>query len=434
MLSVAIQTLGCKLNQAESAMLAQDFIDRGYIVIESGEDADVSVINTCTVTARSDSKCRQAIRKCIRANPEATIIVAGCYPQISTDAIAEIPGVDYILGVQEKLQVFKYFPGPGKLNTPVVAVSPVNHVQCVQDHGIGYYGSQTRAVLKVQSGCDNDCTYCIVPTVRGPSRSVPVETVLKQTRQLVQQGYKEIVITGIHVGEYGKDLPGQSSLPDLLNAMVKVEGLLRIRLTSLEPHHVSDNLLRIMADYHTICRHFHLSIQSGSPEILAAMKRKSSQITIKNAIQKILHAFPDAGLGTDIIAGFPGETDSHFQETRELLESMPFSYFHVFPFSSRPGTLAAALPNQVPVRDRMERVKNLRELGKEKSKMFRKQWMGRTADVLLESRNRQGSMSGWTSQYIRVEVGFDPKLVNCVVPVQLETLTDKGIRGKVSAV
>jgi len=433
MLSVVIKTLGCKLNQAESAMIARDFVNRGYCVVDSGERADVSVINTCTVTLRSDAKCRQEIRKSMKANPDTTVIVTGCYPQVSVHDIADIPGVDYVLGVQEKLDIFKYFSKPGKLKTPLIAVASVRHTRHVIDHSIGYYGNQTRAALKIQSGCDNRCTYCIVPAARGPGRSVPMDTVLTHARQLVRQGYREIVITGVHIGEYGKTLPGHPDLPGLLRKMTDVEELSRIRLSSLEPQHVSDNLLNVMSDHNKICRHFHLSIQSGSPEILKAMGRKSSRTDIEQAIQKILDAFPEAGMGTDIIVGFPGETDRHFQETRDFIGQFPFSYFHIFPFSPRPGTPAAVLLNQIAVRERAERVKQLRALGRQKSILYRERWTGRVVDVLFEGKNRHGGMTGWTSQYVRAEVKFDPALVNRLVPVRLGTLTEQGIRGKVIA-
>jgi len=429
MFSVTFKTLGCKLNQAESAMMMQDFIDRGYMIADENEGSDVSVINTCTVTRRSDAKCRQAVRQALRAHPGTTVIVVGCYSQVAADQIAGISGVDYVFGVQEKLQIFKFFPGPGKLEKPVLAVTPIRNRHEVISHAAGFYGDHTRAVMKIQSGCDQHCTYCIVPAARGPRRSVPLNDVLKQAQKLIDRGYKEIVLTGVHVGEYGKECPDHPDLPALLQALTELKSLERIRLTSLEPENITSRLLSVISDYDQICRHFHLSFQSASPEILKRMGRPSDAGVIRHVLQKVTDMFPEAGLGADILVGFPGETEKNFEETRELLGQFPFSYLHVFPYSARPGTPAAMFPDQIPSRIRRERARELRELGKTKAVAFRQRWMGRRVRVLLEGKNRNGWMSGWTSEYLRVQTRFDPERINTLVFVEIEAVTEYGVRG-----
>ncbi|MBN1781696.1 tRNA (N(6)-L-threonylcarbamoyladenosine(37)-C(2))-methylthiotransferase MtaB [bacterium] len=429
--AVLFKTLGCKLNQAETALMVEAFLHHGYTVTGSESQAQVAVINTCTVTGRSDAKCRQAIRHVLTANPGATVIVTGCYSQVAAQEIASIPGVDYILGIQEKLEIFRHFPGPGKKDGPVVAVNPVQNLQKEKIAGAGDFQTQTRAILKIQNGCDNRCAYCIVPVARGPGRSIPLDTVLDHARQLADRGYREIVLTGVHVGAYGKDMQPAGLLPDLLEAMTKISGLLRIRLTSLEPEDVSDRLLDVIAHHEQICRHFHLSVQSASRDVLKAMKRRSGLSGIEATLGRILKKFAGPGLGADIITGFPGESDSHFHETRDFLAATPFTYFHVFPFSARNGTPAAAFTGQVPVRIRMERAADLRMLGHEKALAFRGSWLNRHVRVLLEGRNHNGRMSGWTSEYIRVSVPFRSDLINRLVSVKTLDLDGKGIRGEV---
>ncbi len=428
LVTVTFKTLGCKLNQAETAMMMQDFREQGYTVVDSNEGADVTVVNTCTVTGRSDAKCRRAIRHALSKNPETTVIVTGCYSQSASQEIRKIDGVDYILGVDEKLDLFSYFPGPGKQDIPSVAVSPVKDRKEISAHSAGDYGEQTRAVLKIQNGCDNFCTYCIVPLVRGPSRSVASGEVLRQAESLVKRGFKEIVLTGVHVGEYGKKGNLPSRLPQLLDSLADIPGLYRIRLSSLEPENVTPELLDAVSRNPKICRHFHLSIQSGSPEILKAMGRRSDLEKIRSALSMVGRQFPDAGLGADIIVGFPGENEDHFKETRTLLQAYPFSYFHVFPFSKRPGTPAAAMKD-VAQKIKLNRAGQLRRLGEEKKNSFRKRWLGRLVEILPENRNDSGWMKGWTSEYLRVEIPFDSSLVNRPVKVRLVNIQGDTVRG-----
>ena len=303
------------------------------MTVENPDAADVAVVNTCTVTGRSDAKCRQAIRHILDLNPRTTLIVTGCYSQSAAGEIAAIQGVDYILGVQEKLDLFHYFPGPGKTADPQISVSSVQDERVLIPHAAGNY-NHTRAMLKIQTGCDHRCTYCIVPSVRGPSRSMSLSEVLNEARQLVKRGFKEIVLTGVHVGEYGKSESEAAGLPRLLKAMLSIESLFRIRLTSLEPENLTDELFETILSSRKICRHFHVSVQSGSPSILDTMGRSSDVKAIQRSIDRLYYYFPNAGLGADIIVGFPGEWDQQFEETRDFLLKNPFSYFHV-PISFR---------------------------------------------------------------------------------------------------
>jgi threonylcarbamoyladenosine tRNA methylthiotransferase MtaB len=424
--SVYFKTLGCKLNQAETAILAQKFLDQGYETAESADSADVAVVNTCTVTGRSDAKCRQAVRHILSRNPGTTMIVTGCYSQRAADDIAEIPGVDYILGVREKLNLFQFFHEPGKRAQPQISVSSVEHHSPMTMHAAGGI-DRTRAMLKIQTGCDRHCTYCIVPLVRGPGRSMPLSGILKEAKRLVNSGFREIVLTGVHIGAYGQP-EGTCGLPALLRSLLSIEALPRIRLTSLEPEHCTDELLEVVRSSSRICRHFHVSIQSGSPSILRAMGRPSDVNAIQKRIERIFRFFPDAGLGADIIVGFPGETESQFEETRQLLLKNAFSYLHIFPYSSRRGTRAADLPD-LPARIKSERARLLRELGAHKKQAFQNRWLGKTVEVLLETKNHSGWITGWSSEYLRVGVPFDSRFMNQLVPVHLRTIRNRVVRG-----
>jgi threonylcarbamoyladenosine tRNA methylthiotransferase MtaB len=431
MFTVAFKTFGCKLNQAETALMVRDFKDRGYRVIEWNEGADISVLNTCTVTHRSDAKCRQAVRHVLACNPNSTVILTGCYPQTQKDTAASIPGVDYIFGSKEKNHLFEFFHGPGKLEKPKVYVSPVINSETETRTTEGDYSEQTRAFVKIQDGCNNRCAYCIVPFARGPSQSVSLNSILKQTEALVDKAYHEIVLTGVHIGEYGKDLNPPSSLSDLLESLLTIPKPRRIRLSSLEPKNITESLLRIITQSGRICRHFHVPLQSGCDRMLSAMNRSYSTGVYREKIEQIFSIVGEVGLGTDVVVGFPGETDADFQTTYQFIESLPFIYLHVFPFSIREGTKAASMNSQISSRVRFERARLLRELGQKKKLNFMKRWVGREVDVLLEHRNLNGWMSGLTSEYLRVKVPFSERLQNKIVRVKIESVISNEVMGKV---
>lgn len=429
--TVTFKTLGCKLNQAETAMLTRAFLEHGYAIVPNGEKADVTVINTCTVTGRSDAKCRQAVRSVLRRNPESTVIVTGCYPQVAVQEIEAIPGVDYILGVPDKLALFDHFSGPGKREAPFVRVSMQSLSKSALPHNSGAYPNQTRAFLPIQTGCDRRCAYCIVPLARGPSRSLKDSDVLGHAVQLIRKGYKEIVLTGVHVGEYGKDRSGASELPALLRRLIRLDASVRFRLSSLDPGDLTDELVETVAAHPRICRHFHIAMQSGSDAILRAMNRRHSASELRRKVARMLRILGRTGLGADIITGFPGETDALFQETVDFIRSVPFTYFHVFPFSARKGTAAAGMEGQIPPRIRIERARRLRSIGEDIRRDFMDSFIGKDVSVLFESTKVRNRMRGFSSEYLRVEASYDPHWVNRIVPVRIVRPDKNALTGEI---
>jgi threonylcarbamoyladenosine tRNA methylthiotransferase MtaB len=427
--TVSFRTFGCKLNQAETAMMAEQFLSRGYEILDPDECADVVLIHTCTVTGRSDAKCRQAVHHALDRNPGATVIVAGCYSQVSASSLAEIPGVDYVLGTEDKLRLFESFPGPGKRPSPSISVSPVTRLRNSAPYQAGAFGTHTRAFLKIQGGCSRACAYCIVPLARGPSRSEAPQEVIRNAETLVRSGFREIVITGTHLGDYGREWSRGPRLPELIEQLLEIPRLERLRMSSLDPDEVTGDLVRTVVKHDRICRHFHVSLQSGSDPVLKAMNRPYNTDEFREIIGRLDRLFKKPGLGTDVITGFPGETDALFEETARFVESLPFSYLHVFPFSPRKGTHAESMAQQVPPAVRIERAHVLRGIGARKRRAFTEQWIGETVPVLLEGRNENGRMAGFTSEYLRVEAEGDPSLSNRMVPVRVEALTERGASG-----
>ena len=430
MKTVSFYTFGCKLNQSESAGIIKSFVDRGYRVVSMDKSADVCVLNTCTVTERSDAKVRKAVRHVLKQHPETTIIVSGCYSQVAPYDLLKIRGIDYILGTDEKFKIFDYFSGPGKQTSPKIRITPAERLHKAESRP-GEYLNHTRAFLKIQDGCNHRCSYCIVPFARGPSRSVPIVEVMQQAELLFQKGYKEIVLTGVHIGEYGRDLSEKSLLLLLLQQLHQLEGIGRIRLSSLDPEDITDDLLEFCADSEKICRHFHIPLQSGCDSILRAMNRQYTTKGFREKVDKITATFQNVGIGTDIIVGFPGETDAQFDETYRFIENLSLTYLHIFPFSIRKGTEAASMKNQVAAKIRMERAKKLRKLGELKRRQFMSRWKDETVNVLLESRTNKGWMSGFSSEYLRVEVPLKRKLTNQFVCVHVNDVSGSHVRGEV---
>ena len=410
-------------------MMVKEFTDHGYRIVPFQKGADVSVIHTCTVTERSDAKCRRSIRHALRLNPETTVIVVGCYAQTAADQIREIPGVDYILGTAEKLRIFDYFIGPGKLGNSRVCITSTEHLVEAKSRPAEFV-DHTRAFLKIQDGCDRRCAYCIVPFARGPSRSVAPEEVIRQANILVGKEYREIVLTGVHIGKYGKDLRSNDSLFDLLQRLLEIESLGRLRLSSLDIEDISDALIGLLANIPKICRHLHIPLQSGCDAVLKAMKRTYTTKILCEKIERIVSTVGRIGLGTDVIVGFPGETEDRFEETVRFIEEMPFTNLHVFPFSPRKGTPAASIPGQVEPRIRMERARRLIAMGNLKKKQFVETWVGREVDVLMEGRNVNGWMGGFTSEYLRVEIPFEKTFINRFVRVRIDDVSEFTARGR----
>ncbi|MBN1893306.1 tRNA (N(6)-L-threonylcarbamoyladenosine(37)-C(2))-methylthiotransferase MtaB [bacterium] len=430
-MNVAFKTLGCKLNQAETAILSEAFRKRGFNIVRWAQDADVAVLNTCTVTSRTDAKCRQAIRQARSANPEAVIAVVGCYSQISAQDIALIPGVDYIVGDSSKLALPDLIEPVKKRKQPLILVSDSWPEGPLPTPHSGDFGSRTRAFLRIQTGCDRRCAYCIVPAARGPSRCLPEGEILKHFSRLVFRGFREIVLTGVHVGDFRFQEGNSAGLSELLGYLSGLHPDIRIRMTSLDPENIDERLIRVMKENPNICRHFHVALQSGSDSLLKAMNRSHSASSFRKIMDRITGAFGPVGLGSDIITGFPGENDRQFRETVDCVQSIPFTYLHVFPFSARPGTAAAAMDGQVPMPVRLERADLLRELGQAKKENFLKTRIGRHAEVLFERRATGKWMSGLSSEYFRVEAPWDAAAINRFAVVQIEAVQGAVCRGTV---
>ena len=427
---VSFYTLGCKLNASETGTLARQFEARGYRRVEFYEPADVVLINTCSVTDNADRKCRKVVQQARRQNPEAYVIVVGCYAQLKPQEIAEIPGVAAVLGAAEKFSLFEHLPEfrfEGRVRvhrSPVAAADTFVPTHALED--------RTRAFLKIQDGCDYTCSFCTIPLARGGSRSLPPEQVLEAARALTAQGAQEIVLSGINLGDYAANMPWQSSLLEVLRLLDTAEGVApRLRLSSVEPNLLSDGIVELVAQSARLVPHFHLPLQSGSNAILGKMRRRYRRELYADRVAQIKAAMPDAGIGVDVIVGFPQETERDYRETYEFLTELEVSYLHVFPYSERADTVAAALPGAVAPAVRAERSEHLRQLSHKKKHAFARRYVGQTRPVLWEEAPKGGFMSGLTDNYLRVQAPYDPLLVNEIVPTLLEAVTDDGeLRGE----
>lgn len=414
---VALHTLGCRLNTSETGSIAQGFKDRGYDIVEFGQPADVVFINTCTVTDAADSTCRNLIRKAHGSSPEGKIVVAGCYAQMEPEKIAGMQGVDLVLGNSEKYKVFEYLDEESE---------NAIHV----DKSWQFYGaatttadSHTRAFLKIQDGCNYVCSFCIIPFARGRSRAITVADAVIEAKKLVSQGFKEIVLTGVNIGEY--EQASGEKLHDLVAQVLAVDGLERFRLSSVEPNTITDELLEVLKSSPKVLDHFHIPLQSGDDEILKAMRRKYTVADYKKVIGKIMAAFPNAGIGADVIVGFPGETKEQFDNTFNLLKELPMTHFHVFPYSKRKNTTASKMDNHIHSTEKKNRVKTLNMFGDAKLNLFSEDQIGKRTKVLFERRNKAGHFEGYSSNYVRVQVVTDQELSN-VERVVLITGMDNG--------
>ncbi len=385
-------------------MLGKLFVDQGFTIVDFGEHADVCIINTCSVTERADRECRQVIRRALRTSENPFIVVTGCYAQLKPEEVASIDGVDVVLGAKEKFNILDHVNfneySIEKNLSPQVFVSDI---ASVDNFGIGYSTSasdRTRAFLKVQDGCDYTCSFCTIPLARGASRSQSIEACLQQARTLVDQGYKEIVLTGVNVGDYGKK--NDSTLLALLHKLVHVGGLERIRISSIEPNLLNDEMVDFVASERKMANHFHIPLQSGSDDVLKAMRRRYSLAHYHDLIHRIRTRIPDCGIGVDVIVGFPGESDTHFEETHRFLTELPASYLHVFTYSERPNTQALQLGKPVEPKIRFKRNQTLRMLSEKKKHAFFRAMIGRNADVLMEGDVKDGLRFGFSGNYVRV--------------------------------
>lgn len=402
MKTVAFHTVGCKLNQYETNDIERQFADRGWQVVAFGDPADVTVVNTCTVTGRSDQRCRAALRKARRASPGGTVVAAGCYAEAQPAAVGDLAEVDLVLGNRGKAAVFEHLDEAGRPRAGRAAVGPQATGAPAPFVPIRAFSGHTRAFVKIQDGCDARCAYCIVPQARGGNRSLPAAEVLAQVGALVEAGYAEVVLTGVHLGTWGRDLAPRDSLAGLLARVVALPGLGRLRLSSIEPTEFTPELLELLASSPAICPHLHVPLQSGAASVLRAMGRPYGPAQFTALVARLTATLPDPGIGADVIAGFPGERGEEFQETAALIESLPLTYLHVFPYSPRPGTTAAAMDGQVPPPERERRAALLREIGRAKAAAFRERHVGRTVRALIEG--RPGRAHALTGNYLKIAV------------------------------
>lgn len=417
-MKVAIHTLGCKVNSYESEAMIELFKQEGYEEVSFKELADVYVINTCTVTNTGDSKSRQMIRKAIRKNPEAVICVVGCYSQIAPDDIKNIDGVSVVLGTQfrnEIVDLVKQFQQDQK---QIVKVKDVMRLKTFEDLNIDHF-SNTRAFLKIQDGCNNFCTYCIIPYARGRVRSRSPESVLRQAQELVDHGYYEIVLTGIHTAGYGEDLDDYSFY-DLLVDLIKIKGLKRLRISSIETSQIPDEMINLIASSHVIVDHLHVPLQSGCDETLKRMNRKYNCETYYQKLSHIKEKIPDIVFTTDVIVGFPGETEEEFEKTYQFIEKVGFTQLHVFPYSPRRGTPAAKMDNQIADTIKHERVNRLIELSHQLNSQYAKSQIGKTLRVLFE-KEEDGFFIGHGDNYLLVKVSSDDRLIGQIRDVIIES-------------
>lgn len=423
---VAFHTLGCKLNFSETSTIRRQFEDQGYHTVSFEEGADIYVLNTCSVTDFADKKCRYEVRRALKYSPDAKIVVVGCYAQLKPKEIAEIPGVDLVLGAGEKFNILKYIDEISGLGTKgMVRAGDINTVNTFVDSFS--FGDRTRSFLKVQDGCDYKCSFCTIPQARGKSRSDTVEKAVINAQKIAWQGIKEIVLTGVNLGDFGNgteviegEKPKKNALfIDLIRELNKVEEIERIRISSIEPNLITEEIIRFVSESDRFVPHFHIPLQSGSDKILKLMRRRYASDLYKNRIELIKSVMPHCCIGVDVIVGFPGETEEDFMDTYNFINELDISYLHVFTYSERANTPAAEMPGVVPMQVRRERNDRLRLLSEKKKHFFYQQYAGSTREVLFEHQVENGMISGYTDNYIRVAVPNDEDLANTVVPVKL---------------
>ncbi len=420
--TVAFYTLGCKLNFSETSTIARQFEKDGFSKTDFENPADVYVINTCSVTDHADTKCRNIVRQALRYNPDAFIAVVGCYAQLKPEEIAEIPGVDIVLGANEKFNLPQYIENTKKEKAGIHACE----IKDVKDFIPSWSaGDRTRTFLKVQDGCDYFCAFCTIPLARGFSRSENIEKTVGYAREASATGVKEIVLTGVNIGDFGNGT--DENFLKLINKLDKVGGVERFRISSIEPNLLTDEIIEFVATSERFVPHFHIPLQSGSDKILASMRRRYESKLYAERVAKIKQLMPDACIGADVIVGFPGETEEDFLQTYTFLNDLEVSYLHVFTYSERDNTTALRIKEVVPVEERKRRNKMLTILSEKKKRYFYEQQKGNEFTVLFEQENQDGMISGFTENYIRVKTEFDEGLVNQLIKVKLENMAPDGI-------
>mgnify|MGYP001450574533 CR=1 FL=1 len=427
----AFYTLGCKVNQYETEAMIEAFEKQGYEIVDYNGFADIYIINTCTVTNMGDRKSRQIIRRALDYNPDAFIAVVGCYSQIAPDEILDIEGVKLVLGTSHRTRIVELVEKAAKKKEKTNAVSNIMEVNAFEDMGIRQYKNRTRAFLKIQEGCDQYCSYCIIPYARGHIRSRKPENIIEEVIGLAQNGFKEIVLTGIHVGSYGKDLGGME-LIDIIEKVHEVEGIDRIRMSSVEPKTLDEDFIDRLSNLNKICRHFHLSLQSGCDETLKRMNRKYTTDEYRKVVRNLREAYDDVGITTDIIVGFPGETDEEFGKTIKFIDEISFSSMHIFKYSPRQGTPAANYKNQVSPEVKERRSNLVAEIARKNQNKFIEKFINNNFKVLFEQelKNRKNYYEGLTPNYIRIIAESAYDISGRVVETMLKEVKDDYAIGK----
>lgn len=442
--SVAFYTLGCKLNYSETSSIQRLFEDNGFFVNEFDEGADVYVINTCSVTDFADQKCRQIVRRALRHTPQSFVVVVGCYAQLKPQEIAEIPGVDLVLGAGEKFKIIDYIDSLTKAQGKgMVSAGEIREVNTF--HNAFSFGDRTRSFLKVQDGCDYKCSFCTIPLARGKSRSDTVESVVANAQKIAEMGVKEIVLTGVNIGDFGNGtevIEGtkakkEALFIDLIKELDKVEGINRFRISSIEPNLLTDEIIYFVADSQRFMPHFHIPLQSGNNKQLQQMRRRYKRELYASRVETIKSIMPHACIGVDVIVGFPDETDEDFLETYRFINSLDISYLHVFTYSERPNTPANEMENAVPMQKRRERNEMLRILSEKKRRAFYQQFLGQTREVLFEKHKNSAFLTGFTDNYIKIELPKGENAdgtsrynreggINTFAPIELIDFNDEG--------
>ena len=425
MKKIAFHTLGCKLNFSETSTLSRMVVERGYQKVDFYQNPDIFIINTCSVTENADKKCHKIVKEAKKISPDAYIIVIGCYAQLKPRYISQIREVDMVLGVSGKFQLPNILANLQKKTTPQILVSPLRK-------GIHFSDSysieeRTRAFLKIQDGCDYKCSFCTIPLARGKSRSQNIQNILNNIRKIANSGVREIVLTGVNLGDYGKIYQKRKyHFIELLERLEKVDSIYRFRISSIEPNLLTDEIIRLVSHSKKIVPHFHIPLQSGSDKILKKMRRRYSTQLYAEKIKCIKAYMPNSCIGADVIIGFPDESEKDFLETYRFLDDLELSYLHVFSYSKRENTLAAIMQNQVLHKEKQIRATRLRELSKRKKEIFYKKNIGKYAQVLYEKKETDGIMYGFTENYIKVGVQYNPFLINKIKTVQLVAINSKG--------
>jgi len=422
---VAFYTLGCKLNFSETSSIGRLFKDAGYQVTAFNSEADIYVINTCSVTDHADRKCRKVVKEALKHSPNAYITIVGCYAQLKPQEISGIPGVDMVLGAAEKFNIIEHINDLTKTDKAVIHNAPITETQ--QFVSAFSIGDRTRTFLKVQDGCDYSCTFCTIPLARGESRSGKIEDIVAQAEEIAASGVKEIVLTGVNIGDFGiLDGKRQARFADLVKALDEVEGIDRIRISSIEPNLLTNEIIEVVAQSKRFVPHFHMPLQSGSNKVLAQMRRRYKRELYAERVAKIKALMPQCCIGVDVIVGFPGETRDDFIDTYNFINELDISYLHVFTYSERENTIAAQMEGAVPGAQRSDRSKMLHILSEKKRRAFYETQIGSDGLVLFEGDIKDGYMHGFTKNYVKVRTPYDPLLVNEIVPVKLVALTNSG--------